>query len=250
MISSWDKPKFSPADSAIHMRDDDYVVGLTYRGIARAYPLWIADNYHVINDNISGEPVVFTTCERCQSGAAFIAVLGDEPVKFSGVGMYNASMTMLNRGKTDGGSGCLWLHYEGIALTGKWAGTLLPQIPTFHTTWKDWRRAHPESDVMLPPGDRYHRDARHGHGREEYFSRPGMDLPLVATITGALDDRYPESEMVLGINADQGVKAYPLREVKKSGGVVTDDLGGDPIVIFSGPHPEQFVYVGLFLRSK
>ena len=240
MISAWDRPEFVPADSADHMRDDDYVVGLVHRGVARAYPLWITDNYHVVNDRIGGDPVVFTTCERCQSGSAFLSVLGGERVKFSGIGMYNASLTMMNRGEMGSREGSFWLHYEGVALNGKWAGALLPHIPAFHATWGDWRSAHPETDVMVAPSDRHHRDARHGHGREEYFSRPGMDLPLVATISGDLDDRYPENEMVLGINMDQGVKAYPLREVQQAGGVVADLFGGHPIVVFAGPRPEQF----------
>jgi len=239
MISAWDSAEFVPAAGASHMRDDDYVVGLVFYGVARAYPLWITDNYHVINDRIVGHPVLFTTCERCQSGSAFLSMVDGQRVKFNGVGMYNASLTMMNRGEMGRGGGSLWLHYEGVALNGKWAGTLLPQIPTFHTTWKDWRSAHPQTNVMVAPTDRYHRDARHGHGREEYFSRPGMDPPLVATISGPLDDRYPENEMVLGINVDQGVKAYPLREVKRSRGVVADELGGHPIVIFAGPRPDQ-----------
>ena len=240
LISAWDKPEFVSAEQAGHMRDDDYVVGLVYKGVARAYPLWVTDNYHVINDKIAGDPILFTTCERCQSGSAFLSILDGEMVKFSGVGMFNASLTMLNRAGAFDREGSIWLHYEGIALHGKLAGIFLPQIPTFHATWKDWREAHPETDVMVAPNYRHHRDARHGHGREEYFSRPGMDLPLMQTITGALDDRYPENEMVLGINLDQGVKAYPLREVKKNGSVVADQLGDHPIVVFAGPRPEQF----------
>ena len=240
LIASWDKPEFVPAGKAIDMRDEDYVVGLVYRGIARAYPLWVTDNYHVINDRIAGDPIIFTTCERCQSGSAFVSLLEGEPVNFSGIGMFNAALMLTNRASEVDPKASLWLHYEGVGIWGKFAGMFLPQVPTFHTIWKDWRLAHPDTDVMIAPSSKYHRDARHGHGREEYFARPGMELPMVQTITGKLDDRYPENEMVLGINLDQGLKAYPLREVKKSGGVVLDHLGDHPIVILAGPRPEQF----------
>ena len=45
--------------------------------------------------------------------------------------------------------------------------------------------------------------------------------------------------MVLGINLDQGIKAYPLREVKRNGGVVEDMMGEHPIVVLAGPIPED-----------
>ncbi len=239
MIAFWDKPEFVPADKSTHLRDDDYVVGLIYKGVVRAYPLWIVDNYHVINDTIAGDAIVFATCERCQSGSAFLSLLDGKRLKFSGMGMYNASLTMLNRAAFERDRS-IWLHYEGVALHGKFAGRFLAQIPTYHTVWKDWRAAYPQTEVMIEPEYQFHRDARHGHGRDEYFARPGMELPFIQTITSALDNRYPENEMVLGINLDLGVKAYPLREVKMSGSVVNDHLGSHPVVVLAGPRPEQF----------
>ncbi|MHC4353395.1 MAG: DUF3179 domain-containing (seleno)protein, partial [Planctomycetota bacterium] len=58
LIASWDNPEFVAAANATHMRDDDYVVGIEYKGHFRAYPLWITDNYHMINDQIAGEPIL------------------------------------------------------------------------------------------------------------------------------------------------------------------------------------------------
>ncbi|MDJ0901720.1 MAG: DUF3179 domain-containing (seleno)protein [Xenococcus sp. MO_188.B8] len=97
LIAAWDRPELVPANQASHMRDGEYVVGLVYQGVARAYPLWIADYYHIINDAIAGESVLFVTCERCQSGSAFVSILDGKPLKFSGCGLYNASLIMSNR---------------------------------------------------------------------------------------------------------------------------------------------------------
>lgn len=239
LIAAWDRPMFVPADRAGHMREDDYVVGLEYKGHFRAYPLWVTDNYHMINDRIAGDPVLFSTCERCQSGSAFVSRLDGEDTKFSAMGMYNASLTMVNRKGGTADSRSLWLHYEGVAIDGPLKGRFLEQIPTYHTTWKAWASAHPQTDVMLAPDDPHHRDARHGHGREEYFCRPGMDPPLAKTITGRFDHRYPENEIVLAINIDAGIRAYPLLEVKREGGVLNDELGELPILVLCGPRPEQ-----------
>ncbi|MHC4836399.1 MAG: hypothetical protein ACYTCN_10790 [Planctomycetota bacterium] len=40
LIAYWDRSKFVTVDKAIHMRPDDYVVGVEYKGVYRAYPLW------------------------------------------------------------------------------------------------------------------------------------------------------------------------------------------------------------------
>lgn len=239
LIAAWDRPTFATPAAAAHMRPDDYVVGLVHKGCARAYPLWITDNYHIINDRLGGDPVVFCTCERCQSGSAFLAMLDGAPATFSALGMYNASLTMCNRRARGGEPHSLWLHYEGVAIDGPRRGAFLQAIPTFHMLWRDWLHLHPDSDVMLPPDDPHHRDARHGHGREEIFARPGMDLPLARTITGHLDHRYPEHEIVLGLNLDAGIRAWPLLEVAREGGVVNDRLGALPVVVFAGPRPDQ-----------
>ena len=49
-------PRFESVARARHMRDDDYVVGLEYRGQTRAYPCWIIDYYHVVNDRFDNQP--------------------------------------------------------------------------------------------------------------------------------------------------------------------------------------------------
>ena len=51
-------PTFVPADKATHMREDDYVVAFAYKDVARAYPVWIVDYYHAINDSVGGEPII------------------------------------------------------------------------------------------------------------------------------------------------------------------------------------------------
>lgn len=47
-----DNPQYKTASEARFMRDDDYVIGLFHEGTARAYPAWIVDYYHVVNDRL------------------------------------------------------------------------------------------------------------------------------------------------------------------------------------------------------
>ena len=236
-IAGWDAPEFVGAATASHMREDDYVMGVVHRGLPRAYPLWVIDNYHVINDRFEDDPVVVTSCERCQSGSAFIArVPGNlerEPL-FRAVGFLNAVLLM-----KDMRTGSYWCHYDGRGLNRKAAGMSLPWIPSYHMDWKDWLDLHPDTEVMLPPVDPRHPDARHGHGREEFFARPGMDPTFLPTVVGDLDRTYPENEMVLGID-EAKPSAFPLQEVRRSGGVVHQRSPGGDIVVLAGPRPDGY----------
>lgn len=233
-----DDPEMVSGSAAGHLRQDDYVVGLVFGDRPRAYPLWIIDHYHVINDRIGDDRIVVTSCERCQSGSAFESEIGgnaERPPLFRASGVLNAILVM-----KDLQTGSYWNHYDGVALRGRAAGARLRWIPTYHIEWADWLELHPDTEVMVPPYDPVHPDARHGHGREEIFARPGMDPAFIETIVGGLDDTYPENEMVLGIDDGSSWPAYPLREVQRAGGVVHADVLSGRVVVFAGPKPDGF----------
>jgi len=237
-ISGLDDPATVPASQATHMRDDDYVVGLVFDGTARAYPLWIVDNYHVVNDRVGERRFVFTSCERCQSGAAFEATVEGSPDReplFRSVGFLNATLLL-----KDLRSGSHWIHYEGVGLDRRAAGTRLPWIPTYHMEWRDWVALHPDTEVMIAPEDASHPDARHAHGREETFARAGMDPTFLSTLVGPLDRTYPENEMVLGLGDEDAWFAYPLAEVKREGGVAEAEIDGRLVAVFAGPAEDGF----------
>ncbi len=66
-----DKPFELPADAfppperidtvsvsqADYVRHTDPVIWLTHNDVSRCYPCWIADNYHMMNDVLEGDPV-------------------------------------------------------------------------------------------------------------------------------------------------------------------------------------------------
>jgi hypothetical protein len=236
-MAGLDDPASTAADEASHMRPDDLVIGLAMRTgdgreHARAYPIWIVDHYHVVNDVLGEVRVVITSCERCQTGSAFLAEPpgpDERAPLFRAGGVFCATLMM-----SDLRSGSIWRHADGHAVRGRASvqGARLPWLPTLVIEWDEWRRLHPGSDVILAPEDPRHPDARHGHGREELFCRPGIDPAFLPTIVGPLDERYPEHELVLGIDLEEP-RAYPLREVQRAGGVVHDD----GLVVLAGPGP-------------
>lgn len=54
-------PTYVPAATAQHTRPDDEIVGVFHKGQARAYPAWAASHYHIINDQLGGDPLLVDT---------------------------------------------------------------------------------------------------------------------------------------------------------------------------------------------
>ena len=54
------KPEFVQAATADFLNADDQVIGVEVEGQARAYPLRILNWHEVVNDTISGTPIVVT----------------------------------------------------------------------------------------------------------------------------------------------------------------------------------------------
>ena len=54
------RPATVAGTEADHMRDEDCVIGVSVNGQHRAYPYWISDKYHTVNDTLGGEKVLVT----------------------------------------------------------------------------------------------------------------------------------------------------------------------------------------------
>lgn len=55
-----DNPVFINASDATFLEDDELVMGLEWNGEARAYPVRMLVYHHIINDDVSGSPVLIT----------------------------------------------------------------------------------------------------------------------------------------------------------------------------------------------
>ncbi|MFQ5659126.1 MAG: DUF3179 domain-containing (seleno)protein [Gammaproteobacteria bacterium] len=154
LFQSADSPPVVSADQAEHqMRDDDIVGGVIHKGVTRAYPLWVIDYYHCVNDLFEGDRVCVASCERCGTVGAWMATIEErQPLTFHVYGVYNC--VLLQR---DLETNSLWLHHSGLCLEGTHQGRLLPQLVTWYTTWRRWREWHPGTQVVLPPANPMHR---------------------------------------------------------------------------------------------
>ena len=144
-IPSIDNPKYvSVADADKWIEDNELVLAITYKGIKRVYPLQIMVWHEIVNDNISGDPILITYCPLCGSGIAYERTLDGEEVEFGTSGkLYNSNLVMYDR-KTE----TYWTQIDGLAIIGELTGQKLIPISIDTVVWRDWKQEHPDSEVL------------------------------------------------------------------------------------------------------
>ena len=126
--------------------------------------------------------------------------LGDQRLTFGVSGrLWKDALVMY-----DHQTNSLWGHVIGKAISGTLEGASLETYPATQTTWKAWRRAHPDTKVLKKPKiwrsvyDRYDSDpARIGiHGRRIKQSQ------------------LPPKSKIAGFELDGQMFAFPLSSLK------------------------------------
>jgi hypothetical protein len=146
---------------------------------------------------------------------AFLATVDGRALRFGVSGLlYNNDVLLYDRG-----SESLWSQLMKQAVSGPMRGKRLEQIIMAHTTWADWRRRYPDTQV-LSTDTGYRRD----YGRSPYAgysSSKALYFPLAG-----LDRRYHPKEQVIGVSLDGQHKAYPFVELARSSGELGDRFAG------------------------
>jgi thiol-disulfide isomerase/thioredoxin len=218
-------PPLRTVASAVEMRNEDYVFGVILSGRARAYPWWVAKNYHVVNDTIAGVPIALAFCEQCTGAAAFLRTLDRRVLSFEVAGVYNGTIIIRDRETRS-----LWAPFSGRALEGPLVGRRLERLPLSFTRWDTWTAFHPGGEVVWGPPS-----SREGHGSWYEPGKWGIVSEMGATLQ-AWDPRLPENALVYGVEVGGSAKSYPLSEVHAGGGVVNDRVAENRVVVVArGP---------------
>jgi hypothetical protein len=124
------------------------VIGVSAGGRHRAYPIRVfrRGERHVIGDDLGGVPVAVTFCPIAQCAQAFRGARGDAPPALAVVwfdGEYDWGSMVLRAGR--------W-HYAqatGMAAEPDAPAFPYPRADCWRTTWKNWREAHPDTDLYV-----------------------------------------------------------------------------------------------------
>jgi hypothetical protein len=258
----------SDAEPLDHVEDDDVVFGFTVDDAAYAVPRYRLFPHELANLDVDGTPLALTYCTMCNSPILYdrrVDGADDDPRQFGSTGclwhgnklMYDEeTLTLWNQqtGRPVAGPGYARDRY-GERRRGRDGVVSLEHRPVTQTTWQEWRDAHPETRVLADETgydldyERY-RDydgfiQRH-YWAESDVTHPGVRPRDAADGTAELDDR----EYVYGVEASDGLHAFPVSVVRDSWPVAsqTDDgplvavaLDGDVAVYDAPPGPHERV---------
>ena len=103
-------------------------------------------------------------------------------------------------------------------------GKQLRKLPSNRTTWKTWRKRHPDT-LVLSTETGYYRD---------YSRDPYAGYYRVGTIwfpVGEVRKDLSPKERVISIEVKNQTRAYPLAQLQKKPGITSDSLAGESIHI-------------------
>lgn len=118
----------------------------------------------------------------------------------------------------------LWSQIKQEAVTGPLTGTPLKPVASTLTTWKRWRKKHPDT-LVLSTETGYRRDYTSDPYRS-YHRSPFAFFGLKKKLP-----HLPEKELVAGVEIDGVKKAYPFSVLKGSGPNLTDTVSGKRLTV-------------------
>jgi hypothetical protein len=168
-----------------------------------------------------------TYCPLCASGVVADRTVEGEALTFGVSGLlWRADLVMY-----DEATGSLWSQLLAKAIRGELTGTDLALYPSTTTTWGQYREAHPDAEVLLPPPDS---NTVRGRLNISYQRNPYLGYESSRRVgvgqTEGIDDRLHPKTRVIGVAHDGVARAYTLETLAKEG-VVNDTVGGLPVVV-------------------
>jgi hypothetical protein len=224
-IPSLDDSSLISAAEAGYLKGTDLVFGVEINGDAGAYPLRIMGWHEMFNDTIGGVLVALAYCALCGAGILFETKTPgrDKLLVFGSSGfLYRSNKLMFDRETNS-----LWNQFTGKPVSGSLAQSriALKIRPVFLTSWADWKKRHPNTDVLsLETG--HQRNYSSGFVCRDYFSSP--DLIFFVLVKN--EERVKRKDYVFGIR-DVGVAKAWLRSGFAGGRVINDAVGQREIVL-------------------
>jgi hypothetical protein len=213
-------PTFISVTDVTFLHDGDRVLGLTAGSEAKAYPIKILNWHEIVNDTIGGKVVLVTYCPLCGTGMAFEAAVQGQRHTFGVSGLLYQSDLLMYDHQTES----LWSQVGMHAVAGPLTGKKLSPIVLDHTTWGEWRTAHPSTVVLSTKTGSFRNYDRDPYAGYDESSELFFDIAHV-------DSRYHPKEWVIGLEIDGVTKAYPFRELRKVPSPVDDQVNGQRVTV-------------------
>ena len=219
-IPAVDNPEFeSIAAGDEWLEEVDPVILYSHGDVSRAYPLSILIWHEIVNDEVDGQPVSITFCPLCNASIAFDRNFDGQVLDFGTTGrLRNSDLIMYDR-QTE----TWWQQFTGEGIVGKYAGEQLRFLTSQVLSWKDFKEAYPDGEVLARP------NMPRNYGYNPYVGYDSTSRPFL--FRGTPDSRLAPAERVLGLTTDTDAIAYPFAVLEEAG-AVHDSFGGLELAIF------------------
>lgn len=194
-IPAADNPDVTAAGDATWLNDNDIVFGIGVNGEYRAYPLRIMEIREMINDTLGGRDLGIPYCSLCAAAQAYFTGGMPEGVERP-ILRTSGLLIRSNKVMFDLNTYSVFDTFRGVAVTGSLAekGIALERATVITTDWGSWRRAHPETTVLVE-ALALGRDYNLRGTRDAY----GPIFPI-----GDVDPRLSKHEYIVGVEQPSG----------------------------------------------
>ncbi len=194
-IPAADNPSVTNANDAKWLKDDDIVFGVAVNGEYRAYPRQIMEVREMVNDTLGGRHLGIPYCTLCGSAQAYYTDRLPDGIERP-ILRTSGLLIRSNKVMYDIVTHSVFDTFLGQAVTGPLAAKKLKlkQVGVVTTDWGSWRKAHPETTVLIEAlalGRNF--DFRNGRDAE------GPIFPV-----GDIDPRLPVHEDIIGAITSSG----------------------------------------------
>lgn len=220
-IPSIDDPKFISVKEANEFLEDEGLgISVSFNGVNRFYPNQILVWHEIVNDIVEGQPVLITYCPLCGTGIVYDPIVNGKITEFGTSGkLWNSNLVMYDR-QTDS----YWSQALGESIVGEMTGSRLRLLPYDNVLYKDWKRDHPNGQVLSKETGHIRNYNRDPYG--SYYTDQSVFFPL----DHESEEFHPKT-LTFGIEIDGKQKAYVIPELEKSPASFTDELAGIPLKI-------------------
>lgn len=237
-IPAADNPEVSSAKDAAWLKDEDIVFGIEVNGAYRAYPRRIMEVREMVNDTLGGRHLGIPYCTLCGAAQAYFTDrlpdgIGRPILRTSGL------LIRSNKVMYDVNTHSVFDTFLGKAVTGPLAKKKLQlkQASVVTTDWGTWKRAHPETTVLveaLALGRNFDfRNNRDAKGPIFPIGNVDPRLPVHEDIIGGVAASgkpvaFQRSKAFVALKRGEAVAFENVRLVLDAGGIkAVDDNGSD-----------------------
>lgn len=206
-IPSIDNPKFISIVEATHLKDREPVIGFSYNGEAKAYPLQVMTWHEIVNDTVGGHTFGVTYCPLCNAAIVFDAEFDGVKHDFGTTGrLRNSDLLMYDR-QTES----WWQQFSGEAVIGEYTGKKLKIAPSRLESWASFKERFPGGKVLVP-----NNPSLRNYGRNPYANYDERNAPYPLYRGTLPTDINPMARVVVLRRDGAPISILTLDKVRKA----------------------------------